>query len=188
MRIARREPTVTEHQSAAHLTVRLARGPHASPDEGACVVELASMLAGEPFSDHPSTVCPAVAAFLRAYNDHVDEARRHDLYAVASAIVASRGDAELTLLRARRIALWALELRGRRTWLPQRFWPRRTRPTITTVRSAERAAARAGALAAGSPSEATLALMDELLSMGQPSHVPLPAANAAAPVPGAAAA
>ena len=36
-----------------HQTVKLSRGKHDSPDEGACVMELASMLAGEDFSDHP---------------------------------------------------------------------------------------------------------------------------------------
>ena len=27
------------------------------------------MLAGEPFSDHPESVCPVIGSFLRAYND-----------------------------------------------------------------------------------------------------------------------
>jgi len=34
-------------------------------------MELASMLAGEPFSDHPDSVCPTIAGFLRAYNEFV---------------------------------------------------------------------------------------------------------------------
>ncbi len=50
-------------------TIRLSRGTHKSPEEGACVMELASMLADEPFSDHPKSVCPLIAAFLRDYND-----------------------------------------------------------------------------------------------------------------------
>ena len=54
-------------------TVRLARGRHQSPDQGACVMELASMLAGERFSDQPRTVCPVIAGFLRAYNDILDD-------------------------------------------------------------------------------------------------------------------
>ena len=49
----------------SHQTVTIRRGKHASPDRGACVVELASMLAGERFSDHPPTVCPVIAGFLR---------------------------------------------------------------------------------------------------------------------------
>ena len=34
-----------------HQTIKLSRGWHDSPDEGACVMELASMPAGEEFSD-----------------------------------------------------------------------------------------------------------------------------------------
>ena len=55
--------------SISHQTVRLSRGRHQGPDQGACVMELASMLAGEPFSDHPGSACPVIGAFLRAYND-----------------------------------------------------------------------------------------------------------------------
>jgi hypothetical protein len=50
-------------------TVELSRGSHSSPEEGACVMELASMLAGERFSDHPKSVCRVIAGFLRAYYD-----------------------------------------------------------------------------------------------------------------------
>src|SRR5437764_4983871 len=76
---------------ASHQTIRLGRGKHASPDEGACVMELASMLAGEPFSDHPESVCPVISTFLRSYNDAVDDRRRQDLYAYAARAVGSRG-------------------------------------------------------------------------------------------------
>jgi hypothetical protein len=50
----------------SHQTVRLRRGKHASPEKGVCVMELASMLAGEPFSDRPACACPLTAALLRA--------------------------------------------------------------------------------------------------------------------------
>jgi hypothetical protein len=67
-----------------HQTVRLSPGRHRSPDDGACVMELASMLADEPFSDRPRSVCPVIAAFLRSYNDGLDDERRRDLYRFAS--------------------------------------------------------------------------------------------------------
>jgi hypothetical protein len=54
-------------------------------------MELASMLAGESFSDRPSIVSPVIAAFLRTYNDGVDDDRRQDLYPLASLIVGSAG-------------------------------------------------------------------------------------------------
>jgi hypothetical protein len=88
--------------SVSHQTVTLARGKHASPRGGACVMELASMLAGEPFSDRPATVCPIVAAFLRAYNDAIDDNRRQDLFAYASSAVGTRSSWPVMRLRARR--------------------------------------------------------------------------------------
>lgn len=72
-----------------HQTVRLEKGKHGGPAHGLCVMELAPMLAGERFSDQPRTVCPIVAAFLRAYNDWVDDDRRQDLYRFASAAVGT---------------------------------------------------------------------------------------------------
>ena len=36
------------------------------------------MLAGEPFSDQPASVCPVIGSFLRAYNDSIDDGRRQD--------------------------------------------------------------------------------------------------------------
>jgi hypothetical protein len=73
----------------SHQTVRLARGRHASRDAGVCVMELASMLADEPFSDRPRSISPTIGAFLRTYNDGLDDARRQDLYPVAAEIVGT---------------------------------------------------------------------------------------------------
>jgi hypothetical protein len=99
--------------SVSHQTVTLARGKHISPRGGACVMELASMLAGEDFTDRPASVCPVVAAFLRAYNDTIDDRRRQDLYRFAAAAVGTRGPAALTRARARRCLE---ELRELRRW------------------------------------------------------------------------
>nr|MBA3327252.1 hypothetical protein [Solirubrobacterales bacterium] len=75
-----------------HQTVRIGRGAHRSPADGACVVELSSMLAGEPFSDRPRCVSPVVAGFLRALNDRVPYATRQRLYPYAARAVGTRGD------------------------------------------------------------------------------------------------
>ena len=104
----------------SHQTIRLSRGTHKSPDEGACVMELASMLADEPFSDHPKSVCPVIAAFLRDYNDSVGEERRQDLYRYASAVVGTRASTGTQRGRAAHLAAWSSETRRRRyaTFLP----------------------------------------------------------------------
>jgi hypothetical protein len=54
-RRSQRQPTQTP---VSHQTIRLSKGKHASAEQGACVMELASMLGGEPFNDHPGSVCP----------------------------------------------------------------------------------------------------------------------------------
>ena len=50
-------------------SVRLEPGRHRSPGDGVCVVELASMIAGEKFTDRPNCVCPVIGSFLRCWND-----------------------------------------------------------------------------------------------------------------------
>ena len=80
----------------SHQTARLSKGRHRSPKEGTCTIELVSMLVEAPFSDNPACVCPSLAAFVRGYNDHIDDRRRQDLIALAPDLVDSRGDAELT--------------------------------------------------------------------------------------------
>ena len=41
----------------SYQTIKLSKGKHTSPEEGACVMELASMLAGETFTDSGSGTC-----------------------------------------------------------------------------------------------------------------------------------
>src|SRR3954449_5413046 len=74
---------------APYQVVRLARGRHASPAAGVCAMELASMVAHEPFSDRSPTISPTIGAFLRTYNDGLTDDRRQAPYAVAALIVGS---------------------------------------------------------------------------------------------------
>jgi hypothetical protein len=91
----------------SHQTVRLARGRHKSPADGACVMELASMLAGERFSDHPRCVDPIIAAFLRAFNDRLSPSERQRLVPYASAVVGTAGARSVTRARRRRCLRFA---------------------------------------------------------------------------------
>ena len=97
----------------SHQTVTIRRGKHASPDRGACVVELASMLAGERFSDHPPTVCPVIAGFLRGYNDLMPEQDLPELYPIAARIVGTAGPKWVRRERARRLIEWSRVPDGR---------------------------------------------------------------------------
>jgi len=52
---------------------------HNGPREGMCVLEAASYIAREPWSDHPECVCPVIGAFLRSWNDGLPDAERTTL-------------------------------------------------------------------------------------------------------------
>src|SRR5215510_2136494 len=103
---------------ASHQTVRLSQGKHRDPDHGACVMELASMLAGEPFSDRPRCVDPVIAAFLRTYNDGIDDKRRQELYPLAAEAVGTRSVSSVQSERARMCLQWAQSRHVTRRLLP----------------------------------------------------------------------
>lgn len=48
-------------------------GKHARPQEGACVMEYVSVLAGEAFADRPRCVHPALAGLARQVNDRITD-------------------------------------------------------------------------------------------------------------------
>ena len=161
---------------ATYQTVQLSKGKHRGPEEGVCVMELASMLAGERFSDHPTSVCPVIGSFLRAYNDSIDGKRRQDLYAYAAKVVGSRGSEELQRVRGARLNAWALDQRRRR-------WTRFILPTWLRALAPQPPMDVAGARAVHAihkPNEQShqevLELIDELLGLGTSGHV-VPAAQ-----------
>jgi hypothetical protein len=88
-------------------------------------MELASMLAGEPFSDRPRCVDPVLAAFLRTYNDGIDDKRRQELYPIAAEAVGTRSVSSVQSERARMCLRWAqtrhnAQRRGARKLMPRR--------------------------------------------------------------------
>jgi len=141
----------------SHQTVRLARGRHASRHAGVCVMELASMLADEPFSDRPHSVSPTIGAFLRTYNDGLDEERRQDLYSIAAAIVGSARRRAVERERINRCLEFALSHHGRTP-------ASRASLALATPEPAGAWAALA-ALESGAHEEA-LQLVDELVALG----------------------
>lgn len=54
-------------------TLTLAEGSHPDPDAGMCVMEAVAYFAHEPHSDHPACVSPVIGAFLRRWNDDLDD-------------------------------------------------------------------------------------------------------------------
>lgn len=91
---------------ASHQTVKLSSGRHRSPDDGVCVMELASMLAGEPFTDHPRAVSPLLGSVLRGCNDGLDDRRRQALKRFASLSVGTAGTGGVEREREALIREW----------------------------------------------------------------------------------
>jgi hypothetical protein len=155
-----------------HQTIRLSKGKHTSKDHGACVMELASMLADEPFSDHPGSVCPVIGSLLRAYNDSIDDRRRQDLYAYAAKVVGSRGSAQLERERAERVCAWMSKPGGRgwtRFLLPARLRAVTPKPPLDVLGAS---AVRSLSTHDDRTHARMLALIDSLLAMGGPEHAP----------------
>jgi hypothetical protein len=144
------------HPAFSHQTVRLSSGRHRSAHAGVCVMELASMLAEERFSDRAATVSPVIGAFLRTYNDGVDDGRRQDLYPVAALIVGSAAGRAVEAERATRCLDFARRLGS----------PLPHGRAALAMASAEAAGSTAAlaALRAGRHAEA-LAFVDELVAL-----------------------
>lgn len=168
-------------QPPSHQTVRLSRGKHSSPEQGVCVMELASMLAGEPFSDRPRSADPVIGGLLRAYNDTVDGERRQDLYALAAEVVGTASSIDVQRRRAARCLAFAAAHRRRARWRRQRRTPALAAhlgddaPGVLAVRALGRIDdARHAEL---------LGLVRELIAMGrEPQPRPAPSARDGAPV------
>ena len=160
----------------SHQTVRLARGKHSSPRDGVCVMELASMLAGERFSDRPYCVSPAIGGFLRAYNDFIDDRLRQDLYRLASAVVGTRSTPEIERMRVRRVIEWGQALRVSRPWTRLAAYTHGFRARGDDLNPDEAAAFAVRAIGRkhGRAHAQALALIDDLIACGQPGEARSP--------------
>ncbi|MFC7497153.1 MULTISPECIES: hypothetical protein [unclassified Nocardioides] len=69
----------------------LSRGKHRTPRKGACFMEMASVLANEPWSDRPQCTHPLLAQLARLVNDHTSDARRGELIVLIPDVVGVRG-------------------------------------------------------------------------------------------------
>jgi hypothetical protein len=153
----------------SYQTIKLSRGRHSSPEHGACVMELASMLAGESFSDHPRSVSRPVASFLRGYNDLVDDRRRADLYRYAAQTVGSTGSAAVEAARVARLIAWGDELwrqRSARSLFERLRLRRAYKERSSDPEPAGTYAVHAIGRVTDETHAAALALVDELIAMG----------------------
>lgn len=159
----------------SYQTIRISRGKHHDPSQGACVMELASMLAGEPFDDRPACACPVIGAFLRTYNDAIDDNRRQDLRRFASLVVGTRASEPVTRRRAELCVAWAHERvasERRSAWRSRRLAHKLKLPGTPSAEDCGSMAARVAAslLRRGdeSPHQAALAFVERLAEVREP--------------------
>ncbi len=70
----------------------LCRGKHRNPRKGACFMEFASYLAGEPWSDHPACTHPLLAGVARDVNDCTTDAGRSRLAPLIPSVIGLTPD------------------------------------------------------------------------------------------------
>ena len=160
----------------SHQTIKLSRGRHSSPEHGACVMELASMLAGESFSDHPRSVSRPIASFLRGYNDLLDDSRRADLYRYAAQTVGTAGPGPVEDARVARLLAWGDDLwrrRASRSVLERMRLRRAVKERSIDPEPAGTYAVHAIGKVTDKAHAAALALIDELIVLGSPAPIGL---------------
>jgi hypothetical protein len=147
-------------------------------------MELASMLAGESFSDHPRSVSRPIASFLRGYNDLVDDRRRGDLYRYAAHTVGTTAATEVEEARAARLLAWGDECWRRRSEgsLLERMRLRRAhKERSSDPEPAGTYAVHAIGKVSDETHAAALVLIDELIAMASAGAVPASLDGQAAP-------
>lgn len=90
----------------------LDRGRHYAPEAGGCFMEVASVLAGERWSDHPRCTHPLLAEAARLVNDQVgDESRQRLVRWIPEAIGTNRRHPVITAELVRALARHGLAVR-----------------------------------------------------------------------------
>ena len=69
----------------------LSRGKHRTARKGACFMEMASVLANEPWSDHPKCTHPLLGHLARMVNDATSDQNRSELAVLIPSVVGLRG-------------------------------------------------------------------------------------------------
>jgi hypothetical protein len=90
--------------------ITLDAGAHNAPEDGHCLLEVVSMMSGEPFSDSPACCCPTLAAFGRRWNDDLPDTERQQLKQYIPQLLGSRGSDALALKRGYMAGDWLVRV------------------------------------------------------------------------------
>ncbi len=168
---------INEAKLAEAMSKPWGHGSHDNIDDGMCVMEAVSYVAGEEWSDNPACACPIVSDFMRTWNDSLCDADRNKLLKpLIPRLVGSRSTTDVATKRS----YLALD------WLVRVFTPEwldlvpslrehaktlRGLDTISDEESAESAHARLEA--AGSAAWAAAGVLDPVVSRLQLSALDL---------------
>ena len=91
-------------------SIVFAAGGHRSIEDGACIMEMVSYLAGEPWSDAPQCVAPSIRSFCMGWNDALPDAERTRLLRpyLTKVIGTNTGNPEHELQRFWMLADWTV--------------------------------------------------------------------------------
>ena len=126
------------------------------------------MLAGERFDDHPKSVCPVIAGFLRSLNDLLPDDELGEMYAYAALAVGTAAPRRVRRARARRLLEWAdrgRPARVRRFHVRLQAWDYVVLPAVEAALRMD----------PGRRHVAVTALLDELCAPGRPVERRVPA-------------
>jgi hypothetical protein len=87
----------------------LKHGNHKSPEAGMCINEAAAYFAGEPHSDAPQCVDPAITRFTIRLNDRLNEEKRQRMKPLIELMIGTRGTEAHTALRRAMISEWYIQ-------------------------------------------------------------------------------
>ncbi len=83
----------------------LKTGSHESLDKGACIMELVSYIANEPWSDHPKCACPILTEYAIRMNDRFNNEHRQLLKPLIPLLLNSVASDPVKIAR-KRLIMW----------------------------------------------------------------------------------
>jgi hypothetical protein len=104
--------TIKQSRVAQIQALAISSGSHDAFEQGACVMELVSWVAGEPWSDHPVCACPVITEFLVSWNDSLlsDADRERLLKPLIPSVVGTRSTPAVAQRRAVMAADWLIRV------------------------------------------------------------------------------
>ncbi len=83
----------------------LKKGAHADLEKGACIMELVSYIANEPWSDHPKCACQILTEYAICLNDRFSGEHRQLLKPLIPLLLNSKASDEIATAR-KRLIMW----------------------------------------------------------------------------------